>query len=58
MIRRIKYAAWLWLHDHLEMLWHWVYRNGVLPNAPPFPCVGNVVYTKIFENEQVTIYRY
>ena len=55
--RRLKYRFWRWIHDLLESLWHWSYRVGVKPNQEPWPEGRDVIYTKILENEEVTIYR-
>ena len=68
-MKRIKYLFWMWVHDRLERAWHWVYRNGVAPNCPPFPTFGVEEYDPetgcwpsgteiVFMNDEVTVYRY
>lgn len=59
MARFVKLRYWFWskVHAALESAWHWVYYRKLKPVTPPFPQVGNVLYQKILENDEVTIYR-
>ena len=54
-MRRLRYLFWRWVHDQIERLWHWVYYRKLKPITPPFP-QGEVIYHKILENDEVTIY--
>lgn len=56
-MRKLRYKFWLWIHDRLELMWHWVYRNRVRPLSPLLSNNRPVIYTKVLENEHVTIYR-
>ena len=56
-MKTIRYIFWLGVHDALEKSWHWVYRNKVQPNQPSLSKLSPPIYTKIFENDEVTIYR-
>ena len=50
-IRMLKYRFWSIIHDTLEMLWHWTYYHGVLPNSDPLP-IPETVYWYEFPEEK------
>lgn len=56
MVKQIRFKFWLWLHDSLEAAWHWSYMH-LAPLYPPLPPHAPVLYSKILENDEVTIYR-
>lgn len=57
MLVAVRYWFWSKVHDALEEAWHWVYYHKLLPVTPKFSEQEPVLYTKILEKEEVTIYR-
>lgn len=34
----MRLRFWMWIHDALERMWHWVYRHKVAPLTPLNSC--------------------
>ena len=41
---RIRYRFWMFVHDALEKVWHWVYYKHVVPNRKPDTLPGSTYF--------------
>jgi hypothetical protein len=58
MNKPIRIRFWQFVHDTVERFWHWIWRVKLNPyyEAHKMPSLSRQ-YIKVFENEEVTIYR-